>query len=69
MLVNFLQLNSEGLYQSSGKRKVVVLCLVFSSSTECEIGHFHVVVVQLMTAKKCTKKHDACACKVVVLLI
>ena len=42
---NFLVLNSEGLYQSSGKEKESC-CLVFPSSTKQEIRHFHVVVVQ-----------------------
>ena len=41
----FFAVESLGLYQSSGK-KVVVLCLVFPSLTKCEIRHFHVVVVQ-----------------------
>ena len=41
---NFLVLNSKGLYQSSGKEKESC-CLVFPSSTKCEIRHFHVVVV------------------------
>ena len=41
----FLELNSEGLYQSSGKEKESC-CLVFPSSTKREIRHFHVVVVQ-----------------------
>ena len=34
-----------GLYQSSGKGKESC-CLLFPSSTKCEIGHFHFVVVQ-----------------------
>ena len=41
----FLELNSKGLYQSSGKEKESC-CLVFPSSTRREIRHFHVVVVQ-----------------------
>ena len=40
-----LELNSKGLYQSSGKEKESC-CLVFPSSTKREISHFHVVVVQ-----------------------
>ena len=40
----FLELNSKGLYQSSGKEKGS--CLVFPSSTKREFRHFHVVVVQ-----------------------
>ena len=42
----FLELNSKGLYQSSGKEKESC-CLVFPSSTKREFRrHFHVVVVQ-----------------------
>ena len=41
----FLQLNSEGLYQSSAKGKERC-CPVLPSSTKREIRHFHVVVVQ-----------------------
>ena len=41
---NFLELNSKGLYKSSGKEKES--CLVFPSSTKSEIRHFHIVVVQ-----------------------
>ena len=52
----FLDLNSERLYQSSGKEKESRL--VFTSSTKREIRHFHVVVVQ-RRAKKCTKRRDA----------
>ena len=40
-----LELNSKGMYQSSGKEKDSC-CLVFPSSTKREIRHFHVVVVQ-----------------------
>ena len=41
-----LELNSKGLYQSSGKEKEIG-CLVFPSATKREIiRHFHVVVVQ-----------------------
>ena len=39
-----LELNSKGLYQSSGKEKDSC-CLVFPSSTKREIRHFHLVVV------------------------
>ena len=39
-----LELNSKGLYQSSGKEKES--CLVFPYSTKREIRHFHVLVVQ-----------------------
>ena len=41
----FLEFNSKGLYQSSGKEKESC-CLVFPSSTKREMRHFHVVVVQ-----------------------
>ena len=41
----FLELNSKGLYQSSGKEKESC-CLVFHSSKKHEIRYFHVVVVQ-----------------------
>jgi len=41
----FLELNSKGLYQSSGKEKESC-CLVFPSSTKREFRHFHVVVGQ-----------------------
>ena len=44
-MANILELNSKGLYQSSGKEKESC-CLVFPSSTKREIRHFHVVVVQ-----------------------
>ena len=43
--LSYVRLNSEGLYQSSGKEKESC-CLVFPSSTKREIRHFHVVVVQ-----------------------
>ena len=46
MLAIFFELNSKGLYQSSGKEKESC-CLVFPSLTKCEIRHFHAVVVQL----------------------
>ena len=45
MMANILELNSKGLYQSSGKEKESC-CLVFPSSTKREIRHFDVVVVQ-----------------------
>ena len=41
----FWELNSKGLYQSSGKEKESC-CLRFPSLTKREIRHFHVVVVQ-----------------------
>ena len=41
----FWELNSERLYQSSGKEKESC-CLGFLSMTKCEIKHFHVVVLQ-----------------------
>ena len=48
VMANFLQeLNSKGLYQSSGKEKEsCCLQLVFPSSTKRKFRHFHVVVVQ-----------------------
>ena len=45
MLANFLELNSNGLCQSSGKEKESC-CLLFPSLTKREIRHFHVIVVQ-----------------------
>ena len=45
MLTNFLELNSKGLHQSSGKEKESC-CLLVPSSTKREIRQFHVVVVQ-----------------------
>ena len=45
MLPIFLELNSKGQHQSSGKEKESC-CLVFPSSTKREIRQFHVVVVQ-----------------------
>ena len=41
----FLELNSKGLHQSSGKEKES-FCLLFPSSTKREIRQFHVVFVQ-----------------------
>ena len=41
----FLELNSKGLHQSSGKEKQTC-CLLFPSSTKREIRQFHVEVVQ-----------------------
>ena len=40
-----MELDSIGLYQSSGKEKENC-CFVFPSSTKPEIRHYHVVVVQ-----------------------
>ena len=45
MLAIFLELNSKGLHQSSGKEKESC-CLLFPSSTKRQIKQFHVVVVQ-----------------------
>ena len=45
MLVNFSGVNSKGLYESSGKEKESC-CVVFLSSTICEIRKVHVIVVQ-----------------------
>ena len=50
---NFLELNSTGQYQSSGKQKESC-CVVFPSSTKREIRHFH--VAPATTAKKCIQK-------------
>ena len=55
MLAIFLELNSEGLHQSSGKEKESC-CLVFPSSKR-EISHFHVIVVQ-RRQRNVQKKHD-----------
>ena len=41
----FLELNSNGLHQSSGKEKESC-CLLFPSSIKREIRQFHVVVEQ-----------------------
>ena len=53
----FLELNSEGLYQSSGKEKGSCR-LVFPLSTKREIRQFHVVVVH-RELRKNTKERDA----------
>ena len=45
MLAIFFEADSKGLHQSSAKEKESC-CLVFPSSTNREIGHFHVLVVQ-----------------------
>ena len=45
MLANFFEADSKGLHQSSAKEKESC-CLVFQSSTNREIRHFHVLVVQ-----------------------
>ena len=44
-MLAILELNPKGLHQSSGKEKESS-CLLFPSSTKCEIRHFHVVVVK-----------------------
>ena len=62
----FLELNSKGLHQNSGKEKESC-CLVFPSSTKREIRCFHVVVVQRRPKEMYQKAR--CTCKVVVLLI
>ena len=49
----FLELNSKGLHQSSGKEKES-FCLLFPSSTKREIRQFRATTVE-----KCTKKRDA----------
>ena len=54
-----LELNSKGLYQSSGKEKQDC-CFVLPSSTKREIRRFHIVVVQRrQTEKYHAKKRDA----------
>ena len=53
----FLEINSKGLYQSSGKGKENRF-LMFTSHTKRETRPFH-VVSRATTAKKCTKKRDA----------
>ena len=53
----FFELNSRGLYQSSGKEKQSC-CLAFPSSTKREFRHFHVVVVQ-RRLRNVQKKRDA----------
>ena len=53
----FLELNSQGLYQSSGKEKQSC-CLVFPSLTKREFRHFHVVVVQ-QRLRNVQRKRDA----------
>ena len=54
-----LELNSKGLYQSSGKGKQDC-CFVLPSSTKREIRRFHIVVVERrQTEKYHTKKRDA----------
>ena len=62
----FLELNFEGPYQSSVKEKESCY-LVFPSSTKCEIRQFQ-RCRRATTAKICTKKRDARA-KIVDLLI
>ena len=43
--LSYVRLNSEGLYQSSGKEKESC-CLVFPSSTKRESRHVHVAAAQ-----------------------
>ena len=62
MLSKGLDLNSKGLYQSSGKEKESC-CLVFPFSTKRE---FHVVVVR---RRQRNVQKACCTCKVVGLLI
>ena len=59
-----LELNSNGLYQSSGKEKESC-CLVFPSLTNHEIGHFHVLKLCSDDSKEMYKK-AWCTFKVVV---
>ena len=65
MLAKGLDLNSKGLYQSSGKEKESC-CLVFPFSTKREIKQFHVVVVR---RRQRNVQKACCTCKVVVFLI
>ena len=51
-----LELNSKGLYQSSGKEKESCF-LMFPTSTKNQIWHFHVVVMQ-QALRNVQKKHD-----------
>ena len=53
--------NSKGLYESSRKEKESC-CLVFKSSTKCEIRHFHVVVMQrrLRNVQKSVMRVQSC---------
>ena len=56
MLVNFLELNSKGLYQSQEKeKKVVVLCSRPRQNVKLVISRRS----RATTAKKCRKKRDA----------
>ena len=57
----FLELNSKGLYQSSGKEKESC-CLVFTFSTKRDIRHFHVIVSQrqLKNVKKSVMHVQSC---------
>ena len=59
----FLELNSRKLYRSSGKGKEK-RCLGYTSSTEREIRHFHVVVLQW---RQRNVQRVWCTCKVSVL--
>ena len=52
----FLELNSKGLYQSSGKEKKVV---VFCSRPRQNMNSGTSRCSRATTAKKCTKKRDA----------
>ena len=63
ILANFLVVEFWRLYQSSGK-ETESRCLVFASSTEREIRHFRVVVVQQRRQRNVQKAW--CTCKVVV---
>ena len=65
MLANFFEVDSKGLYQSTGEEKESC-CLVFPSSTKREIRHFHVEVVK---RRERNVQKAWCTCKVVVLLI
>ena len=56
-----MELNSIGLYQSSGKEKENC-CFVFPSSTKPEIRHYHVIVAlpQLRNVHKSVMHVQSC---------
>ena len=55
----FLELNSKGLYQTSGKEKESC-CLVFLSLTKSKLRHFHIVVVQWQQRNLQKKSVQSC---------
>jgi len=66
----FLELNSKRLYQNSGKEKES-RCLVFTSSTQREIRHFHVVVMlrQQRNVQKTVMHVQSCCFTTINLLL